>query len=115
MADIFQQILCVKHADNAVGVILIDGDSRITVFNRKLGNLLKGAGNLDCGHLGSVGHDIACVKVVKFKDVINHLFLSVFDNSLFAADINHHAYFFFGHIFFVCVGVKAEKANHRIC
>ena len=114
MSDIFQQILCIKNADDAVGVILINRNSRITVFYGKLRNLFKRTGHFNRGHFRSVGHNVACVKVVKLKNIINHFFLSIFDNAFFAADINHHSDFFFCHFLFVSIGVKSEKTHNRI-
>ena len=46
-------------------------------------------------------------ELFKLEDIIYHFLLVVFNNTLFATNINHHSDFFFGNNLFICIGVKA--------
>ena len=111
---ISEQVLNIDDADYIIRVVIENGNSRISGFNCSFDNVHYRIVYVNCRHIGSVGHNIACIKIVKFENVIYHFFLNVFDNTFFAADVDHHSNFFFGKRLFICMRIVAEKSNDRI-
>ena len=113
-ADIFEQILDISYADYVIGVVVIDGDSRIAVVHRERYYFAQRIAYLSRRHIGAVGHYISGVEVIELEDVVYHLFLRVLYNALFSADIDHHAYLLFGHGLLRCVRIVAQQTDETV-
>ena len=113
-ADILEQIFDIRYADYVVGVVVIDGDSRIAVVHRERDYFAQRIAYLSRRHIGAVGHYISGVEVIELEDVVYHLFLRVLYNALFSADIDHHAYLLFGHGLLRCVRIVAQQTDETV-
>ena len=113
-ADIFEQIFDICYADYIVGIVVVNGDSRIAVVHRERDYFAQRIAYLCRRHVGAVGHYISGVEVIELEDVVYHLFLRVLYNALFSADIDHHAYLLFGHGLLRCVRIVAQQTDKAV-
>ena len=113
-ADIFEQIFDIRYADYVVGVVVVNGDSRIAVIHGERNDLTQRIAYLSRRHVGAVGHYIPGVEVVELEDVVYHLFLRVLYDALFSADVNEHTYLLLRHGLLRRIRVIAEQTDKAV-
>ena len=113
-ADIFEQIFDIRYADYIVGIVVVNGDSRIAVIHGERNDLTQRIAYLRRRHVGAVGHYIPGVEVVELEDVVYHLFLRVLYDALFSADVNEHTYLLLRHGLLRRVRVIAEQTDKAV-
>ena len=113
-AHILEQIFHIGDADDVIRVVVVDGDAGVPFLHRDFDDLLERIVDLHRKHLRAVRHDVANVHIVKFKNVVDHFLLGVFNHALFLAHIHHHADFLRGDVLLIRVRVEAEQPDHQI-
>ena len=108
-------ILCVEYADDVVHAFLAYREIRVSAFvNRRL-PFLGGFVHPEKGDFRAVSCDFVGGEVVEFKNVLNEFFFLNVDCTLFAARVNHHTYFLFGHLVLLCVGIDTQQLENAVC
>ena len=114
LRDELEQILDVKHADNIVYRVLVNGDARIAFFYRYPDRFVDAVLNGDGLDFGAVGHYLVDADVVELEDVVDHLFFRLLDDARLLALLDHDADLLLGHFLGVEVRIDPEEAEHAV-
>ena len=112
--DTVEHILCIDDADDIIDILFIDRDSGITFFDCQMNDVHHSGGVFHGGDIGSMGHDVFSGDIVKFKDVVDHVGLVLFDRAFLVADVNHHADLFLGNLFRFILGINMEELENEV-
>ena len=110
----FEVVLDAERTDHVVAAAAknrINGITRIDHFPFPFFRHVVG---IKKRHFGTVSHHLFRQLVVKFKHVMNQIFLNVVNHAALAAGVNHDSDFLFGHPFVPAFLTDTQHLQHRV-
>ena len=107
-------IFGIQNSLDIIGCFTANRILRITALSYRLVPLIKALLLPKEGYICAVCGKFADRHIVKLKDILDHLFLTLIDDTLFTAGINHHAYLFFADMLLFGIRINANEPQNSV-
>ena len=109
------EVFYVKDSDDVIDRILINGNSRKLLFPCDAHDFIVISVDRERDDLLSVRHDLGYFRIVELENVLDHLFLGVFDIAGLGAYVDHHTDLFLSYGLVGLVGIDPEELQDDVC